>query len=306
MARYPGVQVFRPPDGSRQRVPTADERGKVNSIPDTVMSEGLGSGGTPLDEQRYGMYRSPGMFAVRLGQDGKSVVIGEPWVGPSDDSAEGGMEGCSADSPGLLFTADGKAMPIGGETTKTAATMAAEAGGVGRILLVFLCPPPGTVGTVVYRAVPVAGGIGANRGVWADIKSWVPVGYAAWYTVPIALLKISLSSGSYYVDDIYWTAEQPAISVGGGSAVAGAGSLVRVTGVAASTPYYVGALYSGVNNVTMTSIYCRFPGISYWPAVPTMGWAYFPYSVGISASVNLTLGGVTRALYDVVGIMLVS
>ena len=266
MARVPGYMAMRPPDTMGQRVSTAEERGRALSLPDTIMSEGIGGGGQPLDEQRYGLYRSPGVFAVRTGLDGKSVIIGESWIGPSGTAAEGGLEGCSENCPGIVFTTGGSGFITGGETTKTGAAMHSEAGDYGRTILVALIPPSGLGETgMKFTAVHVADNISDQIGTWDDLSDYTPAQYAEWHHIPIAMLFLVQSGSDVWVTDVFWTNEQPVVPLGGaGSTSIPASQLARITGVyGAAGPYRVAYYAYGLTEPSTGGGLIEIPFLTY-------------------------------------------
>jgi hypothetical protein len=214
----PNPRTMGGPLSSSARALTGTERSHASHSPAHHQGEGVDASGRPAADTDVSRSRSPGCFAVTLSGDRKTLWIGEDWIGPGVTEAEGGLEGCSEDSPGFVFLADGRMMPVGGKTAKTAASLYAEATATGRTLVLALVPEPDSGHTgIVYYGVHVSGTISATLGTWIDVNTYLPAGtYDDYYALPIAIVELELSDSYYRIADVHWNLESAAVTVGGG------------------------------------------------------------------------------------------
>jgi len=250
------------------------QTGPAGLIPDEVDSEGR----PMISSDDVALHRSPGILTCQISQDRRSVTIGEDYIGPGDFESTGRLEGCSANSPGMIFLADGSVLPFGGQVTLDVDNIVSDAGGTGPTVVMIAAPPTEGAGAIRYFAVLASNFTVATPSVpavWSDLFSYIDSAYSEWYIIPIAVVVTSTSSGTNYVDDIHWTLETPVISAGG------AGSkqvLLKVTGLHLDSPasgvrMYKGDLYANGTQKAYTTqnVTVRIPGIAVDVTVPPSG-----------------------------------
>ena len=285
----------------------------LHEVPAGISSEEANSDGRALAGEDMSLSRSPGIFTCTIRSDRQALWIGEDWVGLGESEATGGLEGCSEEAPGLVFLSTGQMMPVGGIRPLEAETIVTEAGSAGRTIILALIPPVGT-DTIVYHSVKLSATVSDHLEEWQDMSTYIPSEYSSYYAVPIALVFTEIQDATYYVTDIFWTLEAPAVTVGGGG---GGGSLtiLRVYGLHPDSPtsgvrMYTGSVYGNGSNAsaTETGVTIRIPGIA--ADVETLSYGSW-LSLGFcgGALVTSTWVGATQthtddSVYEAVGLLL--
>jgi hypothetical protein len=104
----PNFRTMGGPLSSTVRALTGAERQHASRGPVHTPGEGVDASGRPAADTDISKSRSPGCFAVSVSGDRRTLWIGEDWIGPGVTEDEGGLEGCSENSPGFVFLADGR------------------------------------------------------------------------------------------------------------------------------------------------------------------------------------------------------
>jgi hypothetical protein len=311
------------------RTSTAADQRQISIMPSLIPGESTTADGRPAIETETKLSRSPGIFTVRMSSNGKSLWIGEDWIGMGDSEDEGGLEACSESSPGLLFDASGKAVPIGGKRRISVSDLVFSTGGswtAGSKMLIIALIPPDYMNSsnIEYKGVWVSDDIADNLGAWDSLRIFDDYwNYGEHYVVPIALVRVAVAEyydpdndeddeGDLIVTDIYWNLDSPVVPLQSPSS---SSAPVKILGVhpdspLAGTRMFYGCVYGNGSseNPTDFNATIKIPGLSAAVSDPSYGsWADIPICCGIRTVVTWT-GATTvhtrDVVYEAVGLMI--